>query len=219
MLKKNVDNTVFDVYTKESCYWAGFLAADGCIDINGTIAFELSGKDHEAVEEFKKFCKADHEITYRESTNAYRIRFVSKEIIESLLFNFSVDIDKTHNLTLPLLEESWQYAAYYRGFFDGDGCFSEFFNNRPTASYRVFLTSGSIQFLKDTLILLRELSIIVGGSIQKKATNCWHVQLGIKDTNSFLTWVYSVEGYKLSRKYDKYHNVIVLGNRATQCKT
>jgi hypothetical protein len=211
---KYLDHTIFDIYTKESCYWAGFLAADGCIDINGTISFELKEEDSNSITDFKSFCKATHDITYNSKTRASRIRFVSRKIADDLKYNFSVGIDKTHNLEVPLLSELWQYAAYYRGFFDGDGCFSEFFNNRPTASYRVFLTSGSLVFLEETLLLLRSYSVIRGGSIQKKAANCWHIQLAIKDSDTFLKWIYSIEGPYLVRKYNKYNSIIVQGNRA-----
>lgn len=213
---KYLNHNVFSNYTKESCYWAGFLAADGCIDINNTISFELEGKDKDTIFKFKEFCEAEHDISYKENTNSYRIRFVSKSIKEDLLYNFSVSVDKTHNLELPLLSEVWQYAAYYRGFFDGDGCFSEFFNNRPMATYRVFLTNGSLSFLENTLELLRSNEVIVGGSIYKKAANCWHIQLAVKDATSFLHWIYSIEGHRLSRKYLKYINVIVNNNRAIQ---
>lgn len=214
IMSKYLDHSVFNQYTKESCYWAGFLAADGCIDINGTISFELKEEDNSSIIDFKSFCKANHDISYNSRNHSSRIRFVSKEIKEALEYNFSISVNKTHNLEVPLLTELWQYAAYYRGFFDGDGCFSEFFNNRPTASYRVFLTNGSLSFLENTLILLRDNNIISGGSIQKKAANCWHIQLAIKDSNTFLNWIYSVEGPYLSRKYDKYASIILQGNRA-----
>lgn len=216
MFTKNLNARIFSKYTRDSCYWAGLLAADGSIDINGTLSLELNSKDKHILDEFKEFCCSDHLISYRESADAYRIRFCNKEVVSDLLYNFSVSTDKTHNLIMPILEESWQYACYYRGFFDGDGCFSEFFNNRPMASYRVFLTSGSIGFLEDTVQLLRDMGVIVGGSISKKAANCWHIQLGVKDAASFLRWIYSEVGPKLTRKYNKYHNIIVLGNRATR---
>lgn len=211
---KYLDHTTFKEYTKDSCYWAGLLAADGCIDVNGTITLELEGKDYLTIEAFKKYCKAEHDISYRESTNSYRIRFVSKEIKDDLLFNFSVSVGKTKNLEVPILLEDWQYAAYYRGFFDGDGCFTEFFNNRPMATYRVALTNGSLNFLETTLDLLRTKHIIEGGCLTKKATNCWDIQLAVKDSTSFLNWIYSVEGHRFSRKYDKYYSIVVLGNRA-----
>jgi len=217
MSGKFVDETVFSVYNEESCYWAGFLAADGCIDVNGTIRIELGGRDVEHVKLFKTFCKSEHDISYSATKNAYKIGFCSKTIKDNLLMNFSVSVDKTHNLVLPIFTEEYYYACYFRGFFDGDGCFSEFFNNRPTASYRVFLTNGSLGFLEESLDLLRSLKVVSGGSIVKKSANCWHIQFAIKDTTSFLNWIYSAKGSKLPRKYNKYYNIIVLGNRAKLC--
>lgn len=211
MYIKEVDSSVFSIYTEESCYWAGFLAADGCIDINGTIGLEL--KDKEAIEAFKSFCKSEHTISHNELKDSYRIRFVSTKMQEDLSDNFNVSVDKTFSMLPPLLDSCY-YSSYYRGFFDGDGCLTEFFNNRPTASYRVFLTNGSLEYLKETLVILRNLKVIKGGSIQKKAATCWHIQLAIQDSNTFLNWIYSGKGYSLSRKYDKYYNLIVLNNRA-----
>lgn len=212
MYVKTHDSSIFSSYNEESCYWAGFLAADGHIDINGTICFEL--KDKEAVEDFREYCSASNILSYNPARGSYRVRFVDKKVQEDLLYNFNVSSDKTFNLTVPILETKENYAAYYRGFFDGDGCLTEFFNNRPTASFRVFLTSGAIDFIEQTLELLRNYGIVTGGSIQKKATNCWHIQLGIRDATSFLNWIYASEGPRLIRKYEKYCNLIVLNNRA-----
>ncbi len=212
-MSKILTDTVFNTYTPESCYWAGFLAADGSIDINGTISMELGGKDSYHVYSFKEYCGAGHEVCHNTIRDSYRIRFCSNILKDSLYYNFAITVNKTFSLQYPLLEESWQYAAYHRGFFDGDGCLTEFFTNRPMASYRVYLTSGSLEFLESTLTHLRELGVIKGGSIQKKAANCWHIQLAVKDAASYLTWIYSIEGPKLSRKYDKYTDIIVLGNR------
>lgn len=212
MNRKDIDSTVFSKYTVESCYWAGFLAADGHIDSNGTIGLEL--KDLEPILAFKKFCSSEHNISHNVVKGSYRIRFVDKQIYEDIIDNFSITVDKTFNLRLPLLSTNTYYASYFRGFFDGDGCLTEFFNNRPTASFRVFLTSGSLSFLEESLELLREINIIKGGSIHKKASSCWHIQLAIQDSTSFLNWIYSTDGYRLVRKYEKYHKLIVLGDRA-----
>lgn len=209
--KKYVDDTCFNTTTNDSCYWAGFLAADGSVDINNTISFEL--KDKDAVVAFKEFTKSEHEIGEATTKSSYRIRFISSSICKDLLYNFNISVNKTHNMHIPLFADLNNYAAYYRGFFDGDGCFTEFFTNRPTSTYRVYLTNGSLDFLEETLVFLKEKSIIKGGSIAKKANNCWHIQLAVKDSESFLTWIYSVPGYRLARKYDKYYNAIVLGIR------
>lgn len=219
-MKKYVKN-IFNEYNDISCYWAGLLAADGCIDTNGTIRLELEGKDKNTVENFKEDCCSEHAIGYREETNAYSIRFNDHEIIEALKFNFNVTTDKTFKLQFPILPID-MYPHYLRGFFDGDGCFTEFFNQRPTASYRVFLTSGSLEFLEDLLDYLRKQTIIKGGSIVKKSANCWHMQLAISDTNGFLNYIYlnnCVSSHRfMTRKYNKYKQIIIDGIRQKKIK-
>jgi hypothetical protein len=214
-MKKHVNN-IFNSYTKESCYWAGFLAADGRIDPNHTISLELNGKDKNTVLQFKSDLASEHAISYRQETDAYSLRFCDKEIAESLAYNFSVTVDKTHNLHFPILPET-MYPHYIRGHFDGDGCFTEFFNNRPTASFRVFITSGSLSFLQELTQFLIARGITKGSSIVKKASNCWHIQYGIKDATSFLNYIYlnnSEESHRLDRKYAIYKRIIVDGIRA-----
>lgn len=215
LMKKHVNN-IFNSYTKESCYWAGFLAADGSIDINSTIGIELNAKDKKSVLQFKTDLASEHVICYREVTDAYRIRFCDKEIAESLAYNFSVTVDKTHNLQLPMLPEE-MYPHYIRGHFDGDGCFTEFFNNRPMASFRVYITSGSLEFLQQLCSFLISIGVTKGSSISKKAANCWHIQYGIKDATSFLNYIYqdnTVESHRLDRKYAMYKRIIIDGIRA-----
>lgn len=213
-MKKALNETVFENYTQESCYWAGFLAADGCIDVNGTIRIELAGKDKEHVYLFKEFCESDHLVSHNILKDSYKVGFCSKPIKDSLFYNFALTINKTHELLFPMLPTISNYRDYIRGFFDGDGCLTEFFNNRPTASFRVFLTSGSLNFLEELLSFLRYNKIIVGGSIIKKATNCWHIQLAIKDSTSFLNWLYTDSTLYLFRKHYKYTDLIVNNNRA-----
>ena len=213
-MKKKLNDQAFNEYNQESCYWAGFLAADGCIDVNNTIRIELAGKDMEHVQKFKDFCGSEHSISHNKLKNSYKVGFCSPAIARDLYYKYAVTVDKTHGLILPLLPELKDYKHYVRGFFDGDGCITEFFNNRPTATYRVFLTSGSLSFLEELLHLLKCNSITVGGSIQKKAANCWHIQFGVKDAASFLNWIYSDATVYLPRKYDKYLNLIVNNNRA-----
>lgn len=214
-MKKHVID-IFDKYTNTSCYWAGILATDGCIDVNNTVRLELNSKDLKSIQDFKLDTEAAHEISYRESTDAYSIRFCDVSICESLKENFSVTVGKTLNLEFPILPEN-MYPHYIRGIFDGDGCLTEFFANRPTASFRVYITSASLQFLQDLQQYLLNSGIIVGGSIQKKAARCWHLQLAIKDSTCFLNYIYLNNNVKdlryMERKYLKYKKIIIDNNR------
>ena len=214
-MKKNITN-IFNEYSSTSSYWAGLLAADGRIDINNTVGLELSYKDAYMIDLFKSDMRSEHSIYFRDSTQASSIRFIDVEIVDSLKYNFSVTSDKTFNLSLPILPEN-AYPHYFRGVFDGDGCVTEFFNNRPTASFRVYQTSGSLIFLEDILVFLKQHGICIGGSIQKKAANCWHLQLGVRDSTSFLNYIYlnnQIDGLRLlKRKYDKYVKIVINNDR------
>jgi len=213
-MKKEIDETAFKEYTQESCYWAGFLAADGCIGKDNTVRVELAAKDKDHVFRFKQFCKSEHLVSHNDKKDSYKVGFCSPIITSDLYYKYAVSVDKTHNLILPLLPNLDNYQHYLRGFFDGDGCITTFFNNRPKATFRVFLTSGSLVFLQEVLQLLISESIVVGGSIQKKAANCWHIQFGVKDSTSFLNWIYNGATVYLPRKYEKYVDLIVNNNRA-----
>ena len=102
-MKKYINSNAFSNYTEEACYWAGLLSADGCIDATNTIRLELKAEDSYQIEKFKKFVSAEHVISYRESTNAYSIRFKDDTILEDLVYNFSVTNDKTYNLNIKYL--------------------------------------------------------------------------------------------------------------------
>lgn len=212
-ITKFIDN-IFAEYTPESCYWAGFISADGSIDCNGTISFELNNKDITAIQSFKKLTGSEHTVSYRESTDASRIRFNNKALTESLYYNFGIGVAKTFDLVLPILPTE-MYPHFIRGHFDGDGCFTEFFANRPLASYRVYITSGSLAFLEEEKFFLQTNDVITGGSIHKKAKHCWHLQLAVRDSTTFLTYIYkdSTPEIRLARKYDKYRLIIVDGIR------
>lgn len=217
-MKKSVIN-IFNEYSPVSAYWAGFLAADGRVDIDGTIGLELQEQDVKAIQQFKSDIMSEHAVCFREATRAYSIRFVDRDIAESLYFNYSVSVDKTHGLIFPTLPPEL-YPHYLRGHFDGDGCFTEFFNNRPTASYRVYITSGSYSFLEDMVEFLIQAGVTKGRSICRKSANCWHIQYGVKDAASFLNYIYcdnSIDAdHRLDRKYDKYLSIIVNGNRSVR---
>lgn len=212
MFKKLVKNK-FNSYTQESCYFAGLLAADGNLDINGTIGLELKNSDKLLIEKFKEFTESEHILSITEKS--CRIRFSSIEIKDSLQYNFNVCSNKTFNMELPLFPNIENYQDFIRGFFDGDGCLTEFFNSRHTASYRVYLTSGSLLFLEQLLHFLQDEKICAGGSIHKKAANCWHIQLGIKDSTTFLNFIYKNNSTNLflPRKYELYTKLVVNNNR------
>lgn len=64
---------IFDNFNLQTCYWAGFIAADGNIyDRDSRIRLHLGEKDKIQLIEFKKFCKHDNVIgSYRNKKIMY----------------------------------------------------------------------------------------------------------------------------------------------------
>ena len=120
---KNID--AFSSFTEESCYWAGFLAADGCIT-GGTLKLCLGYDDHSHVEKFKEFIGSSHKIAVN-TEKYYRseISFKQEKVILDLKNNFNITPNKSLTYTLPTKIPKEMFKHFVRGYFDGDGCICE----------------------------------------------------------------------------------------------
>lgn len=129
-----VNDYFFDTYTPESCYWAGFLAADGGIEYNkNRITLELKKTDIEHIEKYKcalsctaniqHLTKIDKRPEFK--TGIYysvKIRFNSKQMVKSLKENFNITSRKSKNLQFANKLLNHEYLNHYmRGLIDGDG--------------------------------------------------------------------------------------------------
>lgn len=135
------DAKFFNTDTESSLYWAGFLAADGCIIDKliknkryfSNLRLALGSGDLAHLEKFKDSLKSSQEIKFIVVKNSKRdpkwndsesIRFDihSVELCRSLE-RFNIIPRKTHIYTFPdwLIEHS-DVNHFMRGYFDGDGC-------------------------------------------------------------------------------------------------
>lgn len=124
-------------YNEESFYWAGFLAADGCISIrknfNGkNIILNLAEKDISHLEKFKKAVSSNHPIkkyiVKNSKINANwsdrpmcKITIGSHKIVGDLA-RFNIVSRKTKIYDLPdWIINHHLLNHFLRGYFDGDG--------------------------------------------------------------------------------------------------
>lgn len=116
----------------ENSYWAGFLAADGCLWKRGdAVEVSLQAKDKGHLQCFANCVGYDGKIKKRKSAgsfhteqDAYRIIFYGVQQWHiDLRSNFNVTPQKTKSLTYPDLNRELE-LAYIIGYIDGDGCFS-----------------------------------------------------------------------------------------------
>ena len=94
--------SAFDEYSENSCYWAGFLAADGNVDTKNRIRIMLKYDDINHLEKFKEFLQSTHTISSNtDKYNRCSFDFTHKEMREVLEFNFGIIPNKTDKLEFP----------------------------------------------------------------------------------------------------------------------
>lgn len=222
--KFSIDHTSFSSYTPESAYWAGFLAADGCIRIQkGTIKqirIYLKKSDSPHLEKFKRFLKSEHLVSLSNTYDRCSFEFTSAQIFDDLQKFYNLTPNKSLTYIFPRQLPALLIPHFIRGLSDGDGCICETFMNKNsiTASviYNIVGTADVVGFVYDW-------SSSKLGQINYKPTN--HptsagirvFNLGTKLALEFLNIIYensNVEIY-LDRKFEIYKRVTT-GQRKTR---
>lgn len=123
------NDNYFSLDTPETFYWAGFIAADGCVKLHSNkykqLSIGLAKKDHNHLEKFKKtinFNGPIHKIA-RKDGNSSEITISSAQLFDDLA-RFNIVPRKSLIYTFPewLIEHSL-VNHFMRGYNDGDGSF------------------------------------------------------------------------------------------------
>jgi hypothetical protein len=215
MVKYSKNENFFTEPSVLNSYWAGFIAADGCISKN-RLTIGLSSKDSIILERFKidigyngkiyivnQFDKRTQK-TYTRNV----IRISSKTIINDLLLNWNISERKSTILTHPNLSELKYQLAYIIGYIDGDGCISIAKAKDCNSTHLHLIIAGTESTLK--WINSIENKIIdnqYNCSISKRKENCFVYDTTRQRAYKFLSLLKDF-GMKnslpiLSRKWDK----------------
>ena len=213
------------MFTIEDLYWAGFLAADGCVDDDGRVRIYLHRKDVEHLEKFKAYTGKPHKIQTPESyPDRCAFEFTDRDMVKWLNDNFNIVPRKSLVYEFPTWMSVEDMSHFLRGYFDGDGCICESFSNRASRTATLYATvTGSdpaIDFVYQ--FLLKTLAIT--GPVQRRAKytktgNPYStVKYSTKKSAALLKYMYSNSTYstRLNRKYDLYYNIVVMDNRLTR---
>jgi hypothetical protein len=106
----------------EVFYWAGFLAADGCI--NGKrLQLSVNIKDIDHLKKFKSALHYDGKITMSHNHTYCTIRISDDQLIHDLEQRFNIVQRKSLTLQPPTCFK-WhaEEIAFAAGYIDGDGC-------------------------------------------------------------------------------------------------
>lgn len=113
----------FEGQSLDVFYWAGFLAADGCITRDGRLHLGVATKDINHLRSFMKAIDYSGPITKTHDGCFCMIRVRNDQLVYSLQKRFGITQRKTFTLQPPkCFNTHGQEIAFAVGYIDGDGC-------------------------------------------------------------------------------------------------
>lgn len=116
----DVNHDFFKEPNELNSYWAGFIAADGCV-VNGRIQISINKVDEPHLKQFLYDVESSANISYGKD-NTVKISIPSSKWIEGLRDNFNIGPRKSLTLQPPAGLSKKQTKAFITGYIDGDGC-------------------------------------------------------------------------------------------------
>ena len=212
-----INNTAaFDEYTEESCYWAGFLAADGNVDSKGRIRLMLKYDDILHLEKFKEYLQSTHAVSSNTDTyNRCSFEFTNKDMCDMLDLNFNIVPNKSLTIKFPHFILPDMMRHFLRGYFDGDGSICESFSNKDSVTATLYATfcGGSFNFINYVYTFLSQ-KLKVRGYLQDFGTGKkWQIKYNTNDAIKVLNYMYKDTNIYLDRKYVLYQRIVQDSNR------
>lgn len=137
----------FADFSVNSCYWAGLLAADGCVQHKShhyqtTLGLKLSDEAH--VRKFAAALGFDGKLYH---SHLAAITLSSDSMAQDLSKNFNI-VPRKSLILEPPIQMPTEYAAHFiRGYIDGDGCFV---STRPQLT--VLGTKAMMSWIREILM-------------------------------------------------------------------
>jgi hypothetical protein len=125
--RRHWNKAFFSHASMASCYWGGFIAADGTIDhCHSSIRVRLAEKDRGHLQSLAKEIEYDGNLITNSATNSVGLQLYNAQSAICDLENFfNIVPNKSISLRPPLELEMWpveRKKAYLVGYIDGDGC-------------------------------------------------------------------------------------------------
>lgn len=213
--RHSINHKSFEVFTPESCYWAGFVAADGSMHKdNRRIEIEIKYSDRLHLNSLCHFIGRDHKLWHRDRVKnnkiykASAVSIVSKNVVYDLRTNFNITPRKTSTLKPPTQIPSYLVSHFIRGYVDGDGSIGWHKHNK---TIRLHICSGSEEFLKWIKSTIKNNVSIYNPSVRKRSnSNLYEIEFMGKQAGLILDWLYkdSTNETRLERKFSKYKKLI-----------
>lgn len=228
-LKYSKNESYFSKPNLENCYWAGFIAADGCIRNRGEsrqLVFCINQKDSEILYQFAKNTNYTGIIknrTYNRKPNTgfKQDKYYSSTLqisnacnwCKKLSIYWNITSSKSLTLQPPNLTELEHKLAYIIGYIDGDGHIGIYLQKHHKQKHLELKIVGT----KDILIWISDVLYTIENKqeYQKsklvKNNNIYVLKYSRRRAYNLLKQLEKIQTpYRLSRKWDKikeYENI------------
>lgn len=204
------NDNFFNAYTKESCYWAGFILADGYLRKDSpTLHIKLGIKDVDHLYKFLKCIDCEKDIIKKKETYCY-LDICKEKIYNDLNKNFDIKNKKTFISEISKKIPNDLKTHFLRGYFDADGSVSikenKYFNINFIGTKKVINYLIDYFFDNDVRIRSNKKNISNKPIIYDVNHNekIGIIQYGCANAEKILNILYqnSENDIRLSRKYD-----------------
>lgn len=208
---KNTYNVgYFSNYSRENCYWAGFILADGCIRYSrSTLHIKLKYSDKQHLQKFLDAIKCSGTVLSNKSKTYCYIDISGKWFVRDLKNKYGIYPRKTFTTTISEKIPRKYLSHFVRGIMDGDGCLcrkqGRYLALSFVGTYKV-LTSLNEIFVRFTALNLRGKN--VSAPITSAGKNIGSILYSCQNAVKISKWIYenSTEKTRLTRKYLRFLN-------------
>lgn len=190
----NLKEDCFSTQTSESDFWAGFIAADGCIDEKkNQVRICLSVKDSYFIQYFKDWCQSSNKIS---GIQASYFSITSNKIVSDLKKYYNIVARKSLILQAPVR----QSLSFIAGYFMGDGWIIK--NKRRGFTLGFVGTTNMLEWIKSYFV---DLSI---AKVFKKRKISQLTYEGKKLILEISNRIFNNSPVYLDRKFDVYQTLL-----------
>lgn len=206
-MRHNKNENFFSKPSVLNSYWAGFIAADGCITDKTRLYIGLNLIDICILKRFLKDVEYPEIIITRKTVRNNticehcQINIRSKQWILDLNKHWNITPRKSLTLQPPNLTELEHKLAYIIGYIDGDGHISykdNYFRIHICGNYDIILYIANILFsLEDIIKYKKPLSVL-----KKNNSDCYYIQCTHRRAKEILKQLYKYKTpFRLQRKW------------------
>jgi hypothetical protein len=207
-----INESVFDnINTEEKAYWLGFLLADGCIAKSAktrrAIKVSIQIRDKEHLLRLAKFFNFNGKYIFDKRNNHERIGFVfnSVRLCNKLIEYGWLEFKENGDTKILNINENL-FSHLFRGYFDGDGCISNWINKKKT--WYIHIVSNNrkpLEYFNSKV----PVSSVVKDRINKKSGNKTYTikWSGLNNVRSMIGYIYDNSNIYLKRKFIRCSNI------------